>query len=148
MIASSVQTIAASTAVDHNSADGTSNKEGFFVVLSGSGTLPVATLAASATTQPDGVIVTGYPANTLPDDVALPGFGGIVKVAIDTTQSGAIAIGAKLYLVAGGAVCTTNPGTGQTYYVAKALQALSAADLAIAANQVINARLVEPILSL
>lgn len=102
--------------------------EGYFI-------LPTGALVSSATAAaPLGVITEGFPANGK-DSVALPNFGGTVKVKLGATP-GSVVAGSYLILQADGST-KLDPGTGSRIRVARALEAGIAQEL-------IEAVLIEP----
>jgi len=105
-------------------------KEGSFILATGA-------LVSSATaTLPLGVITEGFPI-TGKDSVALPNFGGTVKVKLAATP-GTVVAGSFLVLdgTTLGAV-KLDPATGARIQVARAIEAG-------AANELIEAYLVDP----
>ena len=104
MIQNQRQIVPATPNEAHNSADGTGDKDGYFVILSGTssaaspeaaGQVAVATLVASATaTRPSGCLIQGAPlagsgvtgAGML-DQVVLPGFQGLVDNVLSSTAT-------------------------------------------------------------
>ena len=122
MIARSTAVIPLSPTADHT------GKEGFFILATGA-------LVSSATaTPPLGVIAEGFDVGAK-DSVALPNFGGTVKVKLGATP-GAVVAGSYLVLQADGSA-KLDPGTGARIRVARALEAGIAQEL-------IEAVLVEP----
>lgn len=108
-------------------------KEGYFVDLSSG----EATLSADATVAPFGVILEGQP-TTAKDSIALPGVSGTVKVKVTGTTPGTIALGSDLILAPEDGTVKLDEGTDARVQVAVALEAG-------AANELIEARLIEPV---
>lgn len=122
MIARDAAVIPLTPTADH------SGKEGYFI-------LPTGALVSSATAAiPLGVITEGA-ATTGKDSVALPSFGGTVKVKLGATP-GAVVAGSYLVLQADGST-KLDPGAGGRVQVARALEAGVAQEL-------IEAYLVQP----
>lgn len=124
MIARSIAIIPLTPTADHT------GKEGFFI-------LPTGALVSSATAAlPLGVITEGFPLGAK-DSVALPNFGGTVKVKMNSAP-GAVVAGSFLVLKADGTV-GLDSGAGARIQVARALEAG-------AADELIEAVLVPPVI--
>jgi hypothetical protein len=107
-------------------------KEGYFVKPSSG----KADLSDSAGDLILGVITEGA-ATTGKSSIALPNFGGTVKVKLNTTP-GAVGLGSPLILHTNGTL-KLDTGSGSRWRVARALEAGAAGEL-------IEARLIEPTL--
>lgn len=114
------------------SADHT-GKEGYFVDLSSG----EAVISATATVAPFGLILEGQK-TTAKDAIALPGVSGTVKVKVTGTSPGTIALGSVLILAPEDGTAKLDEGTAARVQVAVALEAG-------AANELIEARLIEPV---
>lgn len=107
-------------------------KEGYFVENS-SGS---AAICNAATDIPLGVITEGFP-TTGKSSIALPAFGGLVKVKVTDTSPGTITLGTYLTVKSDGTV-QADAGSGSRVRVARACESGAAGEL-------ISAYLMEPV---
>lgn len=126
MISRSTAVIPLTPTADHT------GKEGYFVENS-SGS---AAIVNAATDIPIGVITEGGE-TTGKSAIAVPAFGGIVKVKVTDTSPGTITLGTYLTVKSDGTV-QADAGTGSRVRVARAVEAGAAGEL-------IDAYLMEPV---